>query len=170
MPWTLWESFRFEQLCSGNPFSSAKCWEIIKSRVNTKGATELFSIDELGGRLAEEVEDVIHSYFEIRNISKISFIGFSLGGLIIWAALSKLHKFRHLFYGYTSIASPHLGLKYSQKLISAALTLMNVVKEVQTIKELRLHDSSKIEESYLYHLSEQEGLNWFSHVFLLSSD
>lgn len=104
---------------------------------------------------------MILKYYHIDSISRLSFIGFSLGGLIIRAALPKLRQYRNLFHLFLSIATPHLGLKYSEKLISTALSILNVMKEVPALQEMRLHDSSEIKNTLLFKLSNQEGLNWF---------
>jgi len=57
--------------------------EIIRSRVNQRGATQQVSIEQLGKNLSEEVEEMMTKYYHIDSVYRISFIGFSLGGLII---------------------------------------------------------------------------------------
>lgn len=52
-------------------------------------------IMEMGERLAHEVKDYIFTACSDVEISKISFIGHSLGGLIIRAALPFLAEFSH---------------------------------------------------------------------------
>lgn len=44
---------------------------------------------------------------------RISFLGHSMGGLIIRSALEHLSHLRHRFYSYISISTPHLGYLYS---------------------------------------------------------
>jgi len=112
---------------------------------------------------------MLTKFYHIDSISRISFIGFSLGGLIIRAALPRLRSYRHLFHTYLSIATPHLGLKYSQKLISTALSILNVVREVPALQEMRLADLREVGDCYLYRLSKYEGLNWFKHVYFMAS-
>lgn len=44
-----------------------------------------------------------------KNIIKISFIGHSLGGIVIRAALPHLSNIKDLMCTYMSLSSPHLG-------------------------------------------------------------
>ena len=67
-------------------------------------------INELAQNLASEIEADI-GFHDIRNIDKISFIGFSLGGVIIRAALPLISKYKSKFYSYMSLATPHLGVR-----------------------------------------------------------
>jgi len=60
----------------------------ISNEDNTDG-----DIMEMGERLASEVKKFIDSTFTDAEISKISFIGHSLGGLIIRAALPHLSQY-----------------------------------------------------------------------------
>jgi alpha-beta hydrolase superfamily lysophospholipase len=46
-------------------------------------------------------------------LARISFIGHSLGGLIIRAALPHLEEYKDKFYTYISLSSPHLGYMYN---------------------------------------------------------
>lgn len=80
---------------------------------------------EMGERLATEVKQYILSFCPISCISKISFIGHSLGGLIIRAALPHLSEFSAKFFTYISLGSPHLGYMYnSNKMIDAGIWLL----------------------------------------------
>jgi len=48
------------------------------------------------------------------EISKITFIGHSMGGLIIRAALPHLAEYSSKFFTYMTLSSPHLGYIQSQ--------------------------------------------------------
>ena len=67
-------------------------------------------IEILASNLIDEIEDDI-DFYGIKNIDKISFFGFSLGGIIVRAILPKLSKYKDKFYTYVSFGTPHLGLK-----------------------------------------------------------
>ena len=55
-------------------------------------------------------------------LARISFIGQSLGGLIIRAALPHLEEFKDKFYTYISLSSPHLGYMFhSNTLFNAGM-------------------------------------------------
>jgi alpha-beta hydrolase superfamily lysophospholipase len=66
-------------------------------------------IMEMGERLATEVKQYIISFCPASCLSKISFIGHSLGGLIIRAALPHLSEYSQKFFTYMSLSSPQLG-------------------------------------------------------------
>ena len=64
--------------------------EILKSKANSEGKTRQENIEDLGKNLANEIEEYIFRNCDITVIKRISFIGFSLGGIIIRSALPKL--------------------------------------------------------------------------------
>jgi len=79
----------------------------------------------LGEKLAAEINDFIGEWCSGTAPSRISFIGHSLGGLIIRSALAHLTKYKASFYFYISLASPHLGyMRNESKIISTGLWFM----------------------------------------------
>lgn len=67
----------------------------------------------------------IRENFTGLNLGRITFIGHSLGGLIIRAALPHLELYRDKMHGYLSLCSPHLGYMYkSSKLFNAGLWVL----------------------------------------------
>ena len=80
-------------------------------------------IFEMGERLANEVKQYIQSFCPISCLSRISFVGHSLGGLIIRAALPHLiSDLKDKFFTYMSLSSPHMGYMYnSNKLFDAGM-------------------------------------------------
>lgn len=88
------------------------------------------SIDDQGLNLANEIINYIENYFELDEIKRISFIGHSLGGIIIRASLPYLDQLKDKFYTYMSLSSPHLGYLYSPKfLVSAGMWFMKKWKK-----------------------------------------
>jgi len=85
-------------------------------------------IFEMGVNLAFEVEDYIDTLKKKDSnfkLGKISFIGHSLGGLIIRAALKHLKFYKHKMHGLMTFATPHLGsIKHNNKLIHSAMWVM----------------------------------------------
>jgi triacylglycerol esterase/lipase EstA (alpha/beta hydrolase family) len=81
---------------------------IISSKNAAKNSEN--DINELAENLAKEIHEDM-KFHDIRSVGKISFIGFSLGGIIIRAALPLISKFKSKFHGFISLATPHLGLK-----------------------------------------------------------
>ena len=70
-------------------------------------------IMEMGERLANEFKNYVLSYCPVNCISKISFVGHSLGGLIIRASLPHLAEYSEKFHTLLTMGSPHLGYMYS---------------------------------------------------------
>ena len=69
-----------------------------------------------------------------------------------------------------SLSSPHLGYTYSSsKIIDAGMWFLKAWKKSKSLEQISSTDGKNIEESYLYKLSNSDGLNWFSHVILISS-
>jgi len=93
----------------------------------------------MGKRLAIEVT----KYLElIKKDYKLSFIGHSMGGLIIRSALSffgsTIIKNMH---AYISICTPHLGYLYApSRLVQAGLWLLNTWQKCDSIIELSMQD------------------------------
>jgi len=93
-----------------------------------------------------------------------------MGGLIVRAALPYLDRLKDKFHGFVSLCSPHLGYMYkTSKLFSTGMWLMNKWKKSTSISQLRMADANRLEDCYLYRLSQCEGLNWFKHMILVSS-
>jgi hypothetical protein len=127
-------------------------------------------LTEMGKRLANEVKAFIKDWNEGSVFNRISFIGHSIGGLIIRASLQFLSEYSNKMWMYISLSSPHLGYIYSNsKIIGAGIWLLKTWKKSLCLEQLSLSDSKDLKECCLYKLSDIEGLNWFSHVFLVSS-
>jgi len=72
------------------------------------------SIERMGKNLAKEMRQYIKEWCYAKDkvtmyLHRLSFIGHSLGGIIIRAALPYLEDYKELMYGYLSLGSPHLG-------------------------------------------------------------
>ena len=103
------------------------------SVTNEDGNTD-GSVYDMGYRLSEEVNDFIRESCPGSNLSRITFIGHSLGGLIIRAALPHLDKYKDKMHGYLSLCSPHLGYMYkSSKLFNAGMWIMKKWKKATSL-------------------------------------
>ena len=105
--------------------------------VCNSGKSTYDSIELMGKRLSNEVKEYLaeESEDEEVNITRISFIGHSLGGVIIRAALPHLDSLKHLFFSYASLSSPHLGYTFHKNaLITTGLWLMQKFTECQSLK------------------------------------
>jgi pimeloyl-ACP methyl ester carboxylesterase len=127
------------------------------------------SIYILGERLSKEVKDYLKDN-KIITLGRISFIGHSLGGLIIRAALLHLEEFSDKMHLFLSLSSPHLGIiEGCSKLIRAGLWILNKFKKSESLKQLSFADSVKIEDCMIYKLSNEKGCEWFNHMVVISS-
>ena len=125
-------------------------------------------IREMGSRLSKELIAFLAENYPDKPPS-ISFIGHSLGGLIIRAALPYLECLSDRMHLFMSLSSPHLGFMYSSKLLDAGMWLLKRVKKFQCLKQLCLEDYHRIEGTCIYLLSKSDGLQWFKYVVLVSS-
>jgi hypothetical protein len=127
-------------------------------------------IEHLGIRLSNEVTAFLGESCPGDTIGKISFIGHSLGGLIIRTALTYLSDYSHMFEQYMTLSSPHIGyMQNSSKLVSAGLWVLKKWRKAKSLQQLTMTDSKNSRETFIYKLSEREGLNWFKSVVLVSS-
>ena len=102
---------------------------------------------------------------EIKNdyeIEKITLIGYSMGGLVLRAALPYLSCYAEYFENFISIATPNLGyLNINNGLLTSGIWLVDMFAGSKILSEISLKDSKNIEDCYLYKLSDYEGLSWF---------
>jgi hypothetical protein len=88
----------------------------------------------LGKRLAVELNHLFKTV-EFTLQTRISFVGHSMGGIIIRSALSYIKNLHPYLYSYMSFSSPHLGYIYEpSKLIQAGLWLLNAFQSVQSLE------------------------------------
>jgi hypothetical protein len=90
----------------------------------------------------------------------VSFIGPSLGGLIIRAALPHLEgELKDKLFTYMSLSSPHMGYMYnSSKLFDAGMWFLKKWRKSKCLLQLSMTDSKNIEETALFRLSKASGL------------
>jgi hypothetical protein len=107
---------------------------------------------------------------EFGSGTRISFVGHSMGGIIIRSALSYIKNLDPYLHTYMSFSSPHLGYLYEPSaLVQAGLWLLNAWQKVPSLDELCMRDSSDLRKSLLYRLSENNSLKGFQKLALLSS-
>lgn len=139
------------------------------STANEDGLTE-GNIYEMGVRLSDEVINFVRESCPGSNLGRLTFIGHSMGGLIIRAALPFLERFKDKMHGYLSLCSPHLGYMYkSSKLFNAGMWFMKKWKKATSLSQLSMTDHKDLEKTTLYDLSKQPGFAWFKQIILVSS-
>ncbi|XP_072264598.1 protein FAM135A isoform X2 [Pyxicephalus adspersus] len=126
--------------------------------------------DSMTDRLLDEIIQYIQIYS--LAISRISFIGHSLGNLIIRSVLSR-PRFRWYLsklHTFLSLSGPHLGTLYnSSALVNTGLWFMQKWKKSGSLLQLTCRDHSDPRQTFLYKLSKKPGLEHFRNVILVSS-
>ncbi|KAK7501141.1 hypothetical protein BaRGS_00007626 [Batillaria attramentaria] len=106
------------------------------------------------------------------QVSRISFVGHSLGNIIIRSALTS-PKLAHLLpkmYTFLSLSGPHLGALYNNSgLVNMGMWFMQKWKKSGSLLQLSLKDTSDPRQSFLYRLSQKPVLQHFKHVLLVGS-
>lgn len=88
----------------------------------------------MGNRLAKEVKKYVIEFCPGSNLSKISFVGFSLGGLIARAAFPHLSELQTKFHTFISLSTPHLGYMYnSNKLFDTGMWFIKKWKKAVSL-------------------------------------
>ncbi|CAN6584301.1 unnamed protein product [Malus baccata var. baccata] len=133
---------------------------------------------EMGQRLAQEVVSFLKKKMDKVSRSgsiadiKLSFVGHSIGNVIIRTALtdSIMEPFLRYLYIYLSISGPHLGYLYcSNSLFSSGLWLLKKLKNTQCIHQLTFTDDPDLQNTFFYKLCKKKTLENFKHIILLSS-
>ncbi|OMP06367.1 hypothetical protein CCACVL1_01604 [Corchorus capsularis] len=116
---------------------------------------------EMGQRLAQEVIAFVKKKMDkasrsgrLRDI-KISFVGHSIGNIILRTALaeSAMEPYLRFLHTYVSLSGPHLGYLYSSNsLFNSGLWLMKKFKGAQCIHQLTFTDDPDIRNTFLYKL------------------
>ena len=86
-------------------------------------------IRQMGARLSQEIKAYIKEWFPNNTLHKLSFIGHSLGGIIIRTALPYLDDFKEKMFTYLSLSSPHLGCMFqNSKIVETGMWFMKKFK------------------------------------------
>uniref|UniRef100_A0A5B7C301 DUF676 domain-containing protein n=1 Tax=Davidia involucrata TaxID=16924 RepID=A0A5B7C301_DAVIN len=150
--------------------------EFLMSEVNEEKTSEDFR--EMGLRLAQEVTSFIKKKMDkvsrsgsLRNI-KLSFVGHSIGNVILRTALAEsiMEPYLRYLYTYVSISGPHLGYLYSSNsLFNSGLWLLKKFKSTQCIHQLTFTDDPDLQNTFFFKLCKQKTLEHFRNIILLSS-
>ncbi|GJT78455.1 FAM135B-like protein [Tanacetum coccineum] len=129
------------------------------SRVNEDNTTGDFR--EMGLRLAQEVVSFVKRKMDkasrsnsLKNI-KLSFVGHSIGNVIIRTALAEsiMEPYHRFLHTYVSLSGPHLGYLYSSNsLFNSGLWLLKTIMNTQCIHQLTFTDDMDLENTFLYKL------------------
>ncbi|XP_031531911.1 protein FAM135A isoform X6 [Vicugna pacos] len=126
--------------------------------------------DSMTDRLLDEIIQYIQIYS--LTVSKISFIGHSLGNLIIRSVLTRprFKYYLNRLHTFLSLSGPHLGTLYnSSALVNTGLWFMQKWKKSGSLLQLTCRDHSDPRQTFLYKLSKKAGLHYFKNVVLVGS-
>ncbi|XP_037493388.1 protein FAM135A isoform X3 [Jatropha curcas] len=150
--------------------------EILMSEANEEKTSGDFR--EMGLRLAQEVISFLKKKSDkysrsggLRDI-KLSFVGHSIGNVIIRTALAEsiMEPFRRHLYTYISLSGPQLGYLYSSNsLFNSGMWFMKKFRGTQCIHQLTFTDDPNLKNTFFYRLCEQKTLENFRHIILISS-
>ncbi|XP_076886998.1 uncharacterized protein LOC143537009 [Bidens hawaiensis] len=150
--------------------------EFLMSEVNEDKTSEDFR--DMGLRLAKEVIAFVKKKMDkasrsgtLKNV-KLSFVGHSIGNVIIRTALAEsiMEPYHRYLHTYVSVSGPHLGYLYSSNsLFNSGLWLLKKLKNTRCIHQLTFTDDIDIENTFFYNLSKQKTLESFKNIILLSS-
>uniref|UniRef100_A0A674MZS7 Family with sequence similarity 135 member B n=1 Tax=Takifugu rubripes TaxID=31033 RepID=A0A674MZS7_TAKRU len=139
--------------------------------MSERNQTDTFAdFDTMTDRLLDEIIQHIQLYN--LTIGRISFIGHSLGNIIIRSVLTR-PRFRCYLpklHTFLSLSGPHLGTLYNNSaLVSTGLWLMQKLKKSGSLLQLTFRDHVDPRKTFLYHLSQKPGLQFFKNVVLVAS-
>ncbi|NXT20820.1 F135B protein, partial [Syrrhaptes paradoxus] len=127
--------------------------------MSERNQTDTFAdFDTMTDRLLDEIIQHIQLYN--LSISRISFIGHSLGNVIIRSVLTR-PRFRYYLnklHTFLSLSGPHLGTLYNNStLVSTGLWLMQKLKKSGSLLQLTFRDNADLRKCFLYQLSQKTG-------------
>ena len=123
----------------------------------------------LGQRLASEVRAYLASQGNVGYL-KLSFIGHSLGGLIVRAAIPQLQEYQYALNAYMSLGTPHLGyVESGSPLIATGLWLLQTWGKSLALKQLAGKDAKQAKDTLLWRLAGNQSLARFRSVLLVAS-
>ncbi|XP_047188204.1 protein FAM135B [Scophthalmus maximus] len=139
--------------------------------MSERNQTDTFAdFDTMTDRLLDEIIQHIQLYN--LTVGRISFIGHSLGNVIIRSVLTR-PRFRCYLpklHTFLSLSGPHLGTLYNNStLVSTGLWLMQKLKKSGSLLQLTFRDHVDPRKTFLYLLSQKPGLQFFKNVVLVAS-
>ena len=113
-------------------------------------------IDIMVKQLIDEIETHTERYG--LKPRRISFVGHSLGNLVVRATVAhpRFERYRTLLYTYLSLSGPHLGTLFnSSGLVNMGMWLMQKWKKSCSLSQMSFKDHVEPRQTYLYKLSKK---------------
>jgi hypothetical protein len=132
------------------------------------------NIEMMGHRLAVEVMDKINTLESSSSsvVRRLSFIGHSLGSVIIRSALTShlLAPLLSRLFTFVSLTSPHVGFFFAPGIVNTAVWFLKRWHKSLALEQLSLSDEKDINKTFFYRLSEASSpLSNFQKVILVGS-
>ena len=122
--------------------------------VDNESSTE-GDIQYMGEKLAKEVKMYVKEWFPNNTLGKLSFIGHSLGGVIIRAALPLLEEYKQSMHTYLSLSTPHLGCMFGNStLVDTGMWIIKKWKKSRCLEQLSMSDEKESNNMFMYRLSQ----------------
>ena len=128
------------QACIDN---TTKSLVILASMVAKEMASQLVSLSSKTGRA----------------VHQISFIGHSIGSVILQLAIRNplLQNYQSCYHLFLSLNSPHLGVQFSSKTHEWGKKVLSLVSSYAVVDELLLKDGNDSKNSLLYRMALTSG-------------
>lgn len=140
--------------------------------LNSKAIEEVteIDIDSLGFNLALDIKNYLQDTIGEYSMKSISFIGHSLGGLIVRAALPYMKDYREKMKTFMSLCTPHLGfISSNNPLVRIGLWYLRTFRNDESLHQIIGSDHKSPNQRFIYKLSLDPGLGWFRNVILAAS-
>ncbi|UJR20758.1 hypothetical protein I4U23_023876 [Adineta vaga] len=127
-------------------------------------------IDIMVKQLIDEIDTHIERYG--LKPQRISFVGHSLGNLVVRATVGhqRFERYRPFLYTYLSLSGPHLGTLFnSSGLVNMGMWLMQKWKKSCSLSQMSFKDHVDPKQTYLYKLSKKPCLEYFKNILLIAS-
>jgi hypothetical protein len=127
-------------------------------------------LNEMGIRLAQEVINFIQDWCPGAALGRLSFVGYSIGGIIVRASLPLLHEYYDKFYTFLSLSVAHFGFMDQQSpIFNSAVYMLTKWRKCTLLEQLCLSDAPELKDTYLAKLCKTKGLEHFQWICLVSS-
>ncbi|KAI0984424.1 hypothetical protein GJ496_011131, partial [Pomphorhynchus laevis] len=142
--------------------------EFLMSSSNQNSTFDDFSV------MLNNLSIEINQYIRRRKIqlTKLSFIGHSMGNLIIRALIGskRFSRYVQFLHTFLSLGGPHLGMLFgSHSIVNVGLWMLQKWKKSTSLLQISFKDHSDIRRTFMYKLSKKPCFRYFKNVLLVAS-